>query len=62
MKVLGLLCAALGLGLLVLGLVRQQTAFILKGVSHASTLLGLSGLMLVMLGGVLLLVGVLVED
>jgi hypothetical protein len=62
MKVLGILCAALGLGLLVLGLVRHQTAFILKGTSHASTLLGLSGLMLLIFGGILLLVGVMVQD
>jgi hypothetical protein len=62
MKVGGVLLVAVGLGVLVLGWLRHQSAFILKGTSHVSIFLGLIGVIVLSLGAVLLMVGLFMED
>ena len=50
MKSIGALLALVGLVIVGLGLLRHESAFILKGTNHASILIGVVGLVLLVLG------------
>lgn len=54
---LGWLLVVIGVVVIVLGVVRHETAFVLNGTPHASVVLGIIGLVLLIVGGAAVLVG-----